>query len=240
MLIAVGVVTVWLATSRLSFDDPRPASNAWTYLAAVPLVLIVLDVLLRSVVSRLVERSLMIAFLLSILVHLFFSIGSVQFIVFFGPSRSAVLNAASPVEQLDSLDKEFMSAEFFSPIDAQSGENPDYLMPVNTPEAVAAERDLSKQELEEDPDVLLEDMAPEVQASMKAAELRRAESQAEEPEIDAEVAQRGRPEAKMFEKYDFKAVDVPQSEITDSSMTLPELSAVISPIREQNLARRLP
>lgn len=225
LLVAMGCSAVWLATSCLSFTDPRPMMNAWTYVAAIPAVLIVLDILLRSVVSRLVERTLMIAFLISILLHLLLTIGSIRLIIFSGSLSSLMSAAPTSTAPVEKSADEFTSVEFFNPIDSESADNPEYMLPAKTEDAMAAEQDLSKQFEENATNVANGDLAPETQASLNSAELKQAELEMDEPEIESQAAQRSRPESNAVEIYESRPVDVPQTNQFEEMPSTAELAA---------------
>lgn len=69
-LAALGGAILWIAFRFLDWNDARPLYNPWLYVLVTPLVLGGMSLLLRQVVSRLVERTAQVAFLLSVLVHL--------------------------------------------------------------------------------------------------------------------------------------------------------------------------
>ncbi|MFO1066190.1 MAG: hypothetical protein U0892_20205 [Pirellulales bacterium] len=68
MLLAGSVL--WLAFNYLDRSDTRVLYNPWTYAVAMPFVLVAISALLRQVVSRVVERTAQVAFLLSLVIHL--------------------------------------------------------------------------------------------------------------------------------------------------------------------------
>ena len=70
VLMALGGVIVWIAFKFLQTDDPRLQYNPWSYAVVTPVALLSLSLLLRNFTSRGVERSLQIAFLSSLLLHL--------------------------------------------------------------------------------------------------------------------------------------------------------------------------
>ena len=82
VLVALGGVIVWIAFKFLKIDDLRLQYNPWSYAVATPLVLIGLSLLLRNFTSRGVERSLQIAFLLSLLFHLLMSLYAGNVVIF--------------------------------------------------------------------------------------------------------------------------------------------------------------
>ena len=68
--------------SKFSFDDPRPLYNAWTYALLVPTIVVGLSIVAHGVTSRFLEKSLQLAFLFSVLIHLVLLMMAVNMIVF--------------------------------------------------------------------------------------------------------------------------------------------------------------
>ncbi len=71
-----------LIMSKFRFDDPRPLYNAWTYALLVPTIVVGLSIVAHGVTSRFMEKSLQLAFLFSVLVHLILLMMAVNMIVF--------------------------------------------------------------------------------------------------------------------------------------------------------------
>lgn len=69
-IVALTGLVMLLITNRLSFDDSRPLHNGWTYVIAVPLIAVAIDLLLRRIASQYVQKSLQIGFLVSVSLHL--------------------------------------------------------------------------------------------------------------------------------------------------------------------------
>lgn len=82
VLLALGGVIIWISFKFLKTDDPRLQYNPWSYAVVTPMVLIGLSLLLRNITSRGVERSLQIAFLLSLLIHLLMSLYAGNVVIF--------------------------------------------------------------------------------------------------------------------------------------------------------------
>lgn len=78
----LGAAIVWIAFRFLKTSDTRPLYNPWLYAVVTPLVLLSLSLLLRRVVSRVVERSAQVAFLLSVLVHLVLLVYALDVVVY--------------------------------------------------------------------------------------------------------------------------------------------------------------
>lgn len=69
-LILLGTTVLAMAFYWLDREDMRLAYNPWTYVVLVPFALLLISTVLKMLVSRLVERSMQVAFLLSVLMHL--------------------------------------------------------------------------------------------------------------------------------------------------------------------------
>ena len=60
-LACLGGAILWIAFRFLKWDDPRPLYNPWLYTIVTPIALLSLSLVLRQVVSRVVERSAQVA-----------------------------------------------------------------------------------------------------------------------------------------------------------------------------------
>ena len=81
-LVALGGLVFYTVVSEFRFDDPRPMYNAWTYVLVVPAATIFLSLLIRSVASRFIEKSIQLGFLISVFVHLSLLMMAVNVIIF--------------------------------------------------------------------------------------------------------------------------------------------------------------
>ncbi|HBE68572.1 MAG TPA: hypothetical protein DDW52_10535, partial [Planctomycetaceae bacterium] len=81
-LVLVGASIVGVAFSFLDSADNRFLYNPWTYAVATPIALVVLSAVLSTFVSRVVEKSMQLAFLLSVLIHLGLLAYAVNIIIF--------------------------------------------------------------------------------------------------------------------------------------------------------------
>jgi hypothetical protein len=79
---ALGTFVGMIVVQRVSFQDPRVMYNAWTYLGGIVGGVILLDVLLRKVANRFVQRSMQLGFLISILVHLGMLTAALHLVIF--------------------------------------------------------------------------------------------------------------------------------------------------------------
>ena len=96
-LLTLSAAVAALAVGRFSFDDPRLAYNAWTYLAAIPLGVIAVGLFTRRLASRWLETTLQAAFLISLAVHLLALQGAFHLIVL--ASSRATQPEIAPVDR---------------------------------------------------------------------------------------------------------------------------------------------
>ncbi len=75
-------LSLYLIVYKLSFNDPRWIYNAWTYVISVPILALGLAYLLRSVASRLVQRSAQMGFSASVCLHLLLLIFASHYLPF--------------------------------------------------------------------------------------------------------------------------------------------------------------
>ncbi len=67
---ALGAIALVVTIQNFHFDDPRWLYNAWTYVIGVVVGVLLLDLVLRKIASRFVQRSMQLGFLVSVLIHL--------------------------------------------------------------------------------------------------------------------------------------------------------------------------
>ncbi|TWU50763.1 Prenyltransferase and squalene oxidase repeat protein [Rubripirellula tenax] len=99
---ALATLVLYLVLSQFSFDDQRWQYNAWTYVIAVPLVALVLDLFVRGIASNYVHKSIQLGFLFSVLVHLMLLTLAVNVIIFsryFPDAFTGVKPERSPVRR---------------------------------------------------------------------------------------------------------------------------------------------
>jgi hypothetical protein len=82
VLALLGGVILWIAFRFLRTEDPRWLYNPWSYALVTPVLLLVISLVLRQLVSRVVERSAQIAFLLSIVIHLVLLVAAVNVVIY--------------------------------------------------------------------------------------------------------------------------------------------------------------
>ncbi|QDS96186.1 Prenyltransferase and squalene oxidase repeat protein [Roseimaritima multifibrata] len=81
-LMALGGLVIYVAATRLGFDDSRWLYNAWTYVAIVTCLFFISAFLLRQITGRLFQRSVEIGFLVAIFLHLLLLIVAVNVVIF--------------------------------------------------------------------------------------------------------------------------------------------------------------
>ncbi len=81
-LACLGAAILWIAFRFLKWDDTRPLYNPWLYAILTPLLLLGISLLLRQFVSRVVERSAQVAFLLSVMVHLVLLVCAIDVVIY--------------------------------------------------------------------------------------------------------------------------------------------------------------
>ncbi len=119
---SIAFLILVLVLRFLKFDDPRPLHNAWTYLIAVPGIMIALSMILRLVVGRFVERTMQISFLISVAIHLLLMVGAIN-IVLFANYWPDVFQAITQ----ESTPRKVIVPEYFKPSSASQQVKPDYL-----------------------------------------------------------------------------------------------------------------
>ncbi len=125
VLATLGGATLWMAFRYLSPTETRLLQNPWTYALAVPLGLVVLSFALRTVVSLVVERSVQLAFLMSLVVHLLLLIFAFDMVI---PSRLFPDFFEDLERQRQILQKQQKIPLYFKLASATSGDKrPDYL-----------------------------------------------------------------------------------------------------------------
>ncbi|MGN6547400.1 MAG: hypothetical protein ACTHK7_20275, partial [Aureliella sp.] len=128
----LGAAIIWIAFRFLRSDDPRPLYNPWLYAVVTPLMLISLSLLLRRVVSRVVERSAQVAFLLSVLVHLVLLVCALDVVIYtrMWPAFFEALAA----EKQELIQRQRTPAQYFNLARNASAaaKRPDYLRYVPT------------------------------------------------------------------------------------------------------------
>ncbi|MEL6108510.1 MAG: hypothetical protein AAFU85_20995, partial [Planctomycetota bacterium] len=124
---ALGGLVLLLILTNLSWRDPRPLYNAWTYLVLVVGVSVGLAFLLRTLTSKFLRKSIQLGFLFSLCMHLLMLIFAINVIVFtaFQPMASK-----GQSKKRTPIRKTVPEHVFQTPRD--SDETPDWSKPVDS------------------------------------------------------------------------------------------------------------
>ncbi len=130
-LLLLGGAVLGVAFYFLDPLEQRPFYNPWTYAIATPVALLVFSAALSTVVSRVIEKSMQLAFLLSVLVHLVLLVYAVNIVIF---SRMWPDMLDSLAQERYQLKREALQAKQYYRVSvtSQTGRRPDYLSPVPT------------------------------------------------------------------------------------------------------------
>ncbi len=223
VLTMLGGTTLWLATRNLSFSDTRLLHNAWTYVLAVPVGLILVDLAMRTIVSRFVERTLQIAFLLSIMLHLALTLGGFHVYIFSrGPTEAdeALAAAQTPQEQMSSSIPEYVEYT-----EQSNTVRPDYLRPAATSDTEASQAEADKLATDLPATVPAPAEIPDSIAETPEAVLRKIEQEFNDPVIQSKVAELDRPEMKAPAVGESGEISLPENSVEQTSESLPTLEA---------------
>lgn len=80
-LVLLTATIIGIAFYFLDRNDTRLSHNPWTYLFVTPVAMLLISTVLGSLVSRVVEKSMQVAFLLSVLVHLVLLVCAVNIVI---------------------------------------------------------------------------------------------------------------------------------------------------------------
>jgi hypothetical protein len=225
-LLGFGGATLWMVTQTLRFDDPRPERNAWTYIILIPATVLAIDLLMRSFVSRFIERAIQSAFLFSVMLHLLLTFGAVNLVLFSrnSPELSAAL-ATSPEVQNVNLPSErppapeyFESKDFDVESETQSEQRPEYMQPARTKQSDPNEAEASKQDVAHKSDVATVDAPQQEVSPPSAMPLNKVEKQLDQPEITSEAIAITKSEeivARESSALEVKPIAVPEGNTLD-------------------------
>ena len=208
-LMLLGVLVLLLVVRLLSFDDPNPFYNAWTYLLAIPTVLIATSMLTRVLANDLVEKSVQLGFLISVLVHLFLTVFALNVVLFQEPwpskANQVAAEATSPVKM----------PKYFEQTNPQSDARPDYLQPVKT-DSTKAEKAIEPDKRPDEP-AKLDAMATkdnlEPTLAEKPFEQPRKEAAPSQPAITSTAKQLDRPDPTKTADNLTSIIEVPETEV---------------------------
>lgn len=126
VLALLGAAILGVVFYFLDSRDPRYLFNPWTYAVITPVALALISTLLRTLVSQLVEKSMQIAFLLSLLIHVLLLVYAVNIVIF---SRMWPDVMESLAVQREALKRESLQARQYLQFSGSSSatKRPDYL-----------------------------------------------------------------------------------------------------------------
>ncbi len=229
-LLGFGGATLWMVTQTLRFDDPRPERNAWTYVILIPATVLVIDLLMRSFVSRFIERAIQSAFLFSVMLHLLLTFGAVNIVLFSrnSPELSAALATAPEVQNVNLPSERPPAPEYFESKDfdveseTRSEQRPEYMQPARTKQSDPNEAEANKQDVAHKSDVATVDAPPQEVTPPSAAPLNKVEKQVDQPEITSEaiaIARSEDAEARESTALEVKPIAVPEGNTLDESIS---------------------
>ncbi|QDV27181.1 hypothetical protein [Aureliella helgolandensis] len=127
----LGAAVIGLGFYLLDQEDPNPLRNPWLYAIAIPVALVACSLLLNNLVSRVVEKSMQLAFLLSMLIHLLLLVYAVNIVIF---SRMWPDAFEAFSIQRQQLERQTLLANQYHRVNTKStaGHKPDYLQHVAT------------------------------------------------------------------------------------------------------------
>lgn len=131
VLISLGATILGVAFYFLDPNDQRIMHNPWTYAVASPVLLLLFSIAISNLVSRVVEKSMQMAFLLSVLIHLLLLVYAVNIVIF---SRMWPDMLDSLQAQREQLKRETLQANQYLQVtsNSMSGKRPDYMRYVPT------------------------------------------------------------------------------------------------------------
>ena len=131
VLVILGASVIGVAFVYLDPRDARLHYNPWLYVVATPIVLGLISVVLRTLVSRVIQKSMQMAFLVSVLIHLFLLVGAMNVVIF---SRLWPDMLDKMAKERHALKRQSLQAPQYQRVTStkQQGARPDYLKHVPT------------------------------------------------------------------------------------------------------------
>jgi prenyltransferase beta subunit len=212
-LLLLGGLVLMLVVRLLRFDDLDPWYNAWTYLLAVPTVLIATSMLTRVIANDVVEKSIQLGFLISVLVHLLFTFFAINVVLFsdFWPANVTKVAMASTSPS--------KAPQYHEPSSTLNASRPDYLKPVKT-EQNTAQNEIEPQKQPDEPaplDAMAAKDSVEPQLADKPFETARKEAAPSQPAISSTAKQLDRPDTNKPIEESTSPIDVPKIERSQPS-----------------------
>lgn len=236
VMIALGVTVLALAFIHLNPSDPRWSYNPWTYALVTPVVLLLMSIVFSTIANRIIERSLQIAFLLSVMIHLLMMAYAVNVWL---PSRMWPDLFDTLAEERRVMEQRQVAPKYHNISATRSAQRPDYLRYVPTahaatelPESNAASLQMAASQRTE-----LPTPRPEIEHSLTPHVLEREQRQLTTPEASSQPASLSRSELaqklrveNIIQKYDapldtttpptLKATETPAERKPNESISL--------------------
>lgn len=193
-LLAFGSVIVWIVFRYLKPDDSRWLYNPWFYAIVTPVGLLVLSILLGTLVSRLLERSAQLAFLLSMIVHLVLLVCAEDIVIV---SRMWPDVFENIQRQRVILKKHQQIPKYFNVAASSLGNRrPDYLhyVPTKHRPTELSTPESEMQQLARSQQVALPNLQPEYRSAAKPMSIEREKPSLSVPSTSQEAAKKGRSE----------------------------------------------
>lgn len=237
VLLLLGAAILAVDFYFLDSQDPRVLYNPWTYAVATPIGLLGLSMLLSTVVSRLVEKSMQLAFLLSVLIHLILLVCAVNVVIF---SRMWPDMLDSLAQQQEQLRRESLQAKQYHRLSltTQKGQRPDYLKHVPT------EHQPTHLEVSESPSLAMSRSArdnlvspsPKIELTHNPALLEREKPATTLPTSSEQIASLSRSDLLQSQPDSFSKIDNSLTELSYENSPF-RLQATEAPIARNNPSR---
>ncbi len=212
-MLLLGLMVLLLVVRLTRFDDPRPLTNAWSYLLGVPTILIATSMITRVLANDVVEKSIQLGFLFSVGLHLLLLLISVNLVLFssIGPAEKQKIAVVAASNKSKSL-------QYFQPTILNRESRPDYLKPVQTEQIVVQSTLEPPRRPDESAKLNIEVVKDEIKSTLQEKPFikPRKEASLSQPTISSTSELLGRPDLKnAFDGHKTK-IDVP---VTNSSPT---------------------
>jgi len=204
-----GALVLYLIVRLLSFDDPNPLQNAWTYVLGVPTVVVAVSMLTHVLSNEVVERSIQVGFLASVSVHLLLAISAIHFVMFQG-----VWPTDTPVVSVVPTKARTKVPQYYHPSPSTSLARPDYLKPIETDNQQASELPAEIKKLTESTKLQLEVARESIKTSLaeRSFEQDRRTESIPTPTIRSSAAKLERPDLAPNRRITQETIEVPMLE----------------------------
>ena len=201
-----GALVLYLVVRLLSFDDPNPLQNAWTYVLGVPTVVVAVSMLTHALSNEVIERSIQVGFLASVSVHLLLAISAIHFVIFQG-----VWPTDSPVVSVVPTKARTKVPQYYQPSPSTSLARPDYLKPIETDNQQASDLPAEIKKLTESTKLQLEVARESIKTALaeRSFEQDRRTESIPTPTIRSSAAKLDRPDLASNRRIAQETIEVP-------------------------------